>query len=67
MHNKVNDFYNSNKEKFKTKRQASKYLNGFGSIYKEEQKVPLSYSKRTFVENVMSKISINKKINKGKK
>jgi hypothetical protein len=44
--NRVVEFYSSNKDKFKTKRQASKYLNKYGSVYKAEQGIPLEAPKR---------------------
>lgn len=44
--NKVTKFYNENKDKFETKRQASKYLNHYGKVWKLEQNIPLSDPKR---------------------
>jgi len=49
--NRVSKFYIENKDKFTSKRQASKYLNQYGNVWKTEQMIPLSYSKRTMVEN----------------
>lgn len=34
---------------FDSKRQASKYLNGFGKIFKEMKGIPLQWGKRTFL------------------
>lgn len=68
MKNKVNDFFKSSEEgKFATKRQASKYLNQHGSVYKAEQNVPLSFSKRTFVEIPATGKSLRKKVKKSTK
>lgn len=44
--NSVNKFYKENQDKFKTKRQASKYLNHYGEVWKEEHGIELSAPKR---------------------
>jgi hypothetical protein len=38
----VKEFFLNNKDKFKTKRQASKYLNHYGSVWKLEHSIPLT-------------------------
>jgi len=43
---RVSKFYDENLEKFETKRQASKYLNHYGKVWKEEHNTPLSDPKR---------------------
>ena len=43
---RVSKFYDENLEKFETKRQASKYLNHYGKVWKEEHNIPLSDPKR---------------------
>lgn len=43
---RVVNFYNENKDKFQTKRQASKYLNQHGHVWKAEQNIPLLDPKR---------------------
>ena len=43
---RVTKFYNENKDRFLTKRQASKYLNHYGRVWKCEHKIPLSDPKR---------------------
>lgn len=45
-HGNVKKFFEDNQEKFKTKRQASKYLNHMGKVWKEEHNIPLSDPKR---------------------
>lgn len=40
------ELFKENPEKFKTKRQASKYLNHYGSVYKKEKGIDLSAPKR---------------------
>lgn len=40
------NLFNSNKDKFKTKRQTSKYLNHYGKVWKEEHNIDLSEPKR---------------------
>ena len=40
------NLFNSNKDKFKTKRQASKYLNHYGKIWKIEHNIDLLEPKR---------------------
>lgn len=52
--NAVANFYNSAKDRFQTKRQASKYLNQYGSVYKTEKQIPLEYSKRLMLEVTQS-------------
>lgn len=44
--NSVSKFYSSSDGKFKTKRQASKYLNHYGSIWKKDHGIELSAPKR---------------------
>lgn len=44
--NAVRNFYNDNKEKFGTIRQASKFLNQYGKVYKEETKIDLAATTR---------------------
>ena len=39
-------FYEENSTKFTTKRQASKYLNHYGKVWKEEHNIPLNAPKR---------------------
>jgi hypothetical protein len=39
-------FFKENEAKFKTKRQASKYLNHYGKVWKEEHSIPLTDPKR---------------------
>lgn len=48
--NVVGNFFKESGDKFKTKRQASKYLNQYGTVYKTDKNVPLEYSKRTMLE-----------------
>lgn len=43
---RVKKFFDESNGKFATRRQASKYLSGFGKAYKEEQNIPLTWSKR---------------------
>jgi len=43
---RVSKFYRENTERFGTKRQASKYLNQMGYIWKQEQGIPLTDPKR---------------------
>jgi hypothetical protein len=43
---KAFDLFKENPQKFKTKRQASKYLNHYGSVYKTEKGIDLSAPKR---------------------
>ena len=45
--NNVTKFFKENQEKFKTKRQASKYLNHYGRLWKLEHDIELSAPKRT--------------------
>lgn len=58
----VTKFYNENKEKFGTKRQASKYLNQYGKLYKEETGIPLEASKRGKEVPEKTPKSVNKKV-----
>ena len=44
--NSVNKFYKENPNKFETKRQASKYLNHYGKVWKTEHDIELSAPKR---------------------
>lgn len=44
--NFVTKFFLENKTKFETKRQASKYLNHYGKVWKEEHNIPLTDPKR---------------------
>lgn len=44
--NSVAKFYAENKGKFETKRQASKYLNHYGRVWKLEHNIPLTGPKR---------------------
>jgi hypothetical protein len=67
MKNRVNEFFKSSDGKFATKRQASKYLNQYGSVYKTEQNIPISFSKRTFVEIPPKGKSLRKKVKKSNK
>lgn len=43
---KVAIFFKENPDKFKTKRQASKYLNHYGKVWKEEHNIPMQAPKR---------------------
>jgi hypothetical protein len=66
--NRVLEFFKSSDGKFATKRQASKYLNQYGSVYKTEQNIPMSFSQRTFKDIPATPKSPNKKVKKaGKK
>lgn len=68
MKDRVKEFFKSSEGKFATKRQASKYLNQYGSVYKAEQNIPMSFSQRMFVEIPATPKSPNKKVKKsGKK
>ena len=65
---KVLKFFNENKEKFRTKRQASKYLMGFGKVYKTEHEILLGSSKRGTPDIPLTLKSGKKKVvKKGKK
>lgn len=44
--NRVNKFYAGMEAKFGTKRQASKYLNHYGKVWKQEQNIDLAEPKR---------------------
>jgi hypothetical protein len=44
--NFVVKFFKENRDKFKTRRQASKYLNHYGSVWKAEHNIPLTDPKR---------------------
>ncbi len=43
---KVVKFFKENSTRFKTKRQASKYLNHYGRVWKETHNIPLTDPKR---------------------
>ena len=43
---KVEEFFKSNPDKFTTRRQASKYLNGYGKVWKGEKNIDLFAGKR---------------------
>ena len=43
---KARTLYKENPDKFPTKRSASKYLNHYGKIWKEEHNIPLTDPKR---------------------
>lgn len=45
--NKVKKFFEENTTRFKTRRQASKFLMHFGSVYKAEHGIPMEWGKRT--------------------
>ena len=45
--NRVVNFFKQNESKFGTKRQASKYLNHYGKVWKEEHGIPLTDKKRS--------------------
>ena len=65
---KVLNFFNENKAKFETKRQASKYLMGFGKVWKEEHNIPLESSKKGGLDIPPTPKSPKKKVRKtGKK
>lgn len=49
--NRVKTFFQENTGKFASKRQASKYLMGFGSVWKMEHNIPMEWGKRTLKEN----------------
>lgn len=65
--NVVTKFYTENKEKFVTKRQASKYLNQYGKTYKEETGIPLDASRRGKDVPEKTPKSANKKVVKKNK
>lgn len=44
--NSVTKFYKENPNKFETKRQASKYLNHYGKVWKKDHGIVLSAPKR---------------------
>lgn len=58
---KIVNFFKENPTKFQTKRQASKYLNGYGSVYKTDRNIDMSYSKRLHREPVLTQASNKKK------
>lgn len=60
--NAVSKFYNENKEKFGTKRQASKYLNQYGKTYKTEVGIDLAAAKRGKNIPTQTSKSPNKKV-----
>ena len=63
--NVVSKFFQENQAKFTKKRQASKYLQGFGSIWKKEHNIPMEYSTRTMLEQTpMQKSPKNIKLKK---
>lgn len=45
--NRTVKFYKENQEKFKTRRQASKYLNHYGQVWKTEHNIPLTDPRRS--------------------
>jgi hypothetical protein len=45
--NRVVNFFKENESKFTTKRQASKYLNHYGKVWKEEHDISLTDKKRS--------------------
>jgi hypothetical protein len=47
MEGRTKKFFESNKEKFDTKRQASKYLNHYGKVWKKEHGIEMSAPKRS--------------------
>jgi hypothetical protein len=63
----VKKFFDENKDKFTKRRQASKYLMHFGSVYKTEQNIPMEYSTRTMVEIVPCPVRSTKNIKNKKK
>lgn len=67
MKDRVKEFFKSSEGKFATKRQASKYLNQYGSVYKAEQNIPMSFAKRLFVEIPATGKSLRKKVKKTNK
>ena len=66
----VGKFYNENRDEnglqLKSKRQASKFINRFGSHYKISKGIPMEYSKRTMKE-VPQTMKSDKNIKRGKK
>lgn len=46
MEGRAVKLFRENPEKFKTRRQASKYLNGFGTVWKTEKGIELTEPKR---------------------
>ena len=61
---KVKDFFNENKAKFESRRQASKYLMGMGKVYKNEHEIPLENKKRGGEEIPKTPKSSKKKVRK---
>ena len=59
-------FYTDNKDKFKSKRQASKYLNGFGLVWKTEHGTDLQEARRGGV-TVTPRTKSDKNLRRGKK
>lgn len=47
LEGRTKKFYEENKNKFGTSRQASKYLNHYGRVWKSEHNIPLSDPKRS--------------------
>jgi hypothetical protein len=45
--NRTIKFFKENPEKFKTRRQASKYLNHYGMVWKAEHNIPLTDPRRS--------------------
>lgn len=45
--NRTVKFFKENQEKFKTRRQASKYLNHYGMVWKTEHNIPLTDPRRS--------------------
>ena len=46
LENRVVILFNSDRKKFETKRQASKYLNKYGRVYKAEKNIDITAPKR---------------------
>lgn len=46
MAGEAKKFYEDNKKMFDTKRQASKYLNHYGKVWKQEHNIPMLDPKR---------------------
>ena len=64
----VKSFFDENKEKFGTKRQASKYLNEYGKVYKAERGIDLGAETRGNIVPTQTPKSATKKVKKiGKK
>ena len=65
--NRVATFFKESEGKFTKKRQASKYLNEMGSVWKTEQNIPLTSAKRGTADVTPTPKSLTKKVKKGKK